>query len=386
MNLCFDPKAHAPYTTHSTSSLPQKDHIVEKHIRDSLEMLRGYLGMEELDSYPTTIYAGTAGVLLGLSQLMTIEDLCSLLDTKSILETMTEKYWTLNKHDPFLYSAYMGVLGIEYVNFLFTSEPKIAKSLEERSLRIIEHEKCMDLGWGLGGLIKVLLSLYRKSKSEEYRDLILKASNKMYSALSYIDEFEVKGWKQISPFGTFTYTGYYHGSVGNFCLLLEAYKALEANREYRKVLSLTEKFLLTFDTPSSNFNIKSRIGNEKIFVQYCHGATGILYGLSEPHIVQNSETIKSVLEKCAHTVIDAGPLLKGNGICHGNAGSGLALAKYADATRQLKYKEKSEAFSKHILSTEEASPSAVNLLNGKVGTALFLKYGYDEERFKTCLI
>ena len=75
---------------------------------------------------------------------------------------------------------------------------------------------------------------------------------------------------------------------------------------------------------------KQRPDSEEL-VHWCHGAPGVVYLLARAYLVWKEEKYYISALKCGECLWNKGLLKKGQGICHGVAGSGyvfLLLHRY----------------------------------------------------------
>jgi hypothetical protein len=75
----------------------------------------------------------------------------------------------------------------------------------------------------------------------------------------------------------------------------------------------------------------SGTGRTKILVQWCHGAPGIVTGLSD-YPRKRSADMDEMLVMAGQAIWQAGPVAKGPGVCHGTAGNGYAFLKLYQRT------------------------------------------------------
>ncbi len=139
-----------------------------------------------------------------------------------------------------------------------------------------------------------------------------------------------------------------------------------------QIIERTFKFLSKCDNSELYYNLQPRADRCDYFVQYCHGATGLVVGLSQANLLKKSPEIKKIVSKAAKLIFDAGPLVKGNCICHGNAGSGFALLKLYLASGDDEWLMYSRKFAMHAIDSWD-SKSENGLFTGSAGLALYLQ-------------
>lgn len=82
-----------------------------------------------------------------------------------------------------------------------------------------------------------------------------------------------------------------------------------------------------------------------MLVHFCHGSTGALpFLISAYKTFNNDKRYYAALTKTANLIWEHGLLKKGNGICHGISGNGLALHSMFRLTNDNKWLERAMYF------------------------------------------
>jgi hypothetical protein len=107
-----------------------------------------------------------------------------------------------------------------------------------------------------------------------------------------------------------------------------------------------------------------------IRTQWCHGAPGIVASLGD--LLDEDLALAG-----GELTWQAGPLVKGAGLCHGTAGNGYALLALHERTQDELWLDRARVFAMHALEQVEVARDAhgqgrYTLWTGDVGTALFL--------------
>jgi hypothetical protein len=117
------------------------------------------------------------------------------------------------------------------------------------------------------------------------------------------------------------------------------------------------------------------MANERIRVQWCHGAAGVLTGMwdAAPHDDEWSE----LLLAAGRLVWEAGPIRDAPGLCHGTAGNAYALLALGRRTGDDKWLERARAFAQHAAAQVEERAERLghgrhSLFTGDEGVALCL--------------
>jgi hypothetical protein len=109
-------------------------------------------------------------------------------------------------------------------------------------------------------------------------------------------------------------------------------------------------------------------------VQDCHGAPGIVCRLPN-HAVP---ALDDLLLEAGELVWQAGPLVKGAGLCHGTAGNGYMFLKLYRRSGDTRWLERARAFAMHALEQCDRAAATYgqrrySLWTGDPGVALFLQ-------------
>ncbi len=113
-------------------------------------------------------------------------------------------------------------------------------------------------------------------------------------------------------------------------------------------------------------------------MHWCHGATGVVTALATKISKVESELIHDLLLKAGNLIWKAGPLEKGISLCHGTAGSGMAMLKLFERTGDRLWLERAQAFAMHAIHQHQveannAKQLRFSLWTGDLGLALFLR-------------
>ena len=117
-------------------------------------------------------------------------------------------------------------------------------------------------------------------------------------------------------------------------------------------------------------------GQTALLVQHCHGAAGVINCLAD--FPENSLwSLSGLLNAAAELTWTAGPLAKGPGLCHGNAGNGYAFLKMYGRTQDEKWLNRARKFAMHAikqstLAAKEYGQYRHSLWTGDLGLAVYL--------------
>ena len=87
------------------------------------------------------------------------------------------------------------------------------------------------------------------------------------------------------------------------------------------------------------------VSNDRIRVQWCHGAPGVLTALSTA--AADDDEWSELLLAAGRLVWEAGPIRDAPGLCHGTAGNAYALLALWRRTGDEEWLERGQAFAQH---------------------------------------
>jgi hypothetical protein len=117
--------------------------------------------------------------------------------------------------------------------------------------------------------------------------------------------------------------------------------------------------------------------DEKIRVQWCHGAPGIVTTIGD--LLPWEQALAG-----GELTWRAGPLRKGPGLCHGTAGNGFAFLRLHALTGDVMWLDRARRFAVHAVEQVRRERHAVghgrySLFTGDVGVALYLRSCLDAD-------
>lgn len=343
------------------------------------------------ESYSTpgpkwAMYAGAAGVVLGLQ----------------ILARYGYKVSCFNHRLADIYSSYLknpdvqiepglqlGEIGILMPAFLV--QPS---SLELESRLICNMQKTINLPLyeitsGQSGMMHAALHLYRKTGKSCWKKRYVQGADCL-----------MKHWKQHSDSGQWLwqskifgpsrhYYGACHGITGNANILLRGADLLEddiSNLIIERTIS-TLKIAAKRNSSMFNWTLCTKPDIDKLLVQWCHGAAGIVTAMAETpkSDCSNSSALDELLKATGELVWQAGPLIKGSNICHGTSGNGYAFLYLYKRWKDQVWLQRAREFAMHAIEQckrdrKKFGQGRHSLWTGDVGLAIYLHHClYPEE-------
>ncbi len=285
----------------------------------------------DAESYPSTgpkwaAYAGAAGTIHALQILnrygYKVSDLSDLLSTihSSFLQSPDVSV------EPGLQIGEMGILMPA-----FLAKPE-NQEISERLLRCMEEIidlPLYEITSGQSGMMHAALALYRKTGESCWKNLYVKGAKSLMDNWKQDTETEEWLW-QSQVFGpTRHYYGACHGITGNVNIFLQGSDLLSED----STEVIIDRTISTLNLSAkkeanlANWIVCTKPNIEKLLVQWCHGAAGIVTAMARTPKSDspNSKQLDELLVKAGELVWQAGPLVKGSNICHGTSGNGYAF-------------------------------------------------------------
>jgi hypothetical protein len=337
----------------------------------------------DAESYPRagpkwSAYAGAAGVIHGLQILKNYGyEICDL------------SHLLCDVHSSFIKSPdvsvepglQIGEIGILVPRLL--AEPN-NKEVSKYLLKCMEETIALplyEITSGQSGMMHAALALYRKTGELCWKNIFIKGAKSLMD--NWKKDTETGEWHwQSQVFGPKRhYYGACHGISGNANILLQGADLLSD--------SCSE---LTIERTISTLNISAnREGNltnwvlctkpniDKLLVQWCHGAAGILTAMARTprSNSSNSKLLDNILEQTGELVWQAGPLVKGANICHGTAGNGYAFLYLYQRSGDPIWLDRARKFAIHAIGQCQRDrllygQGRYTLWTGDVGLAIYL--------------
>lgn len=329
----------------------------------------------------TDFYFGAAGVVWALAELkefskIDLNEYC-IRKINQVLAYHLQVNAKLDIYDD-RGSYFVGEAGIRAVKEKLDSENENSSVLLSLIQSKIDSEQ-NELLYGLPGALLIHYFIFHRKNPSQTRkilDVLLKKSEVDPSCGAKI-------WHQ--NFGKrMTFFGSAHGTIGNYAAILKVIESdIHSFQDLRTEVILNIEKLLKFYAKIENDKcnwprLMSQSADEKYLVHWCHGATGIITDLATKIPINESEIIDDLLIKAGNLVWQAGPLEKGVSLCHGTAGSGMAMLKLYERTKDPTWLQRSQIFAMQAVDQfnselQSAGQMRFSLWTGDLGLAIFLK-------------
>eukprot|EP00347_Sterkiella_histriomuscorum_P005713 403355552 len=238
-------------------------------------------------------------------------------------------------------SYFMSVAGLFTTGLMYYKKLGDQDQMETMVGKILKHFEYFenDLGYyvedevlyGISGYLYSLLMIlteFDKNHKQTIQlckrliDVIIKDGKKW----SKNQDFILIKWPRDRHENKF-YLGGAHGLMGVLQMLLQAVNIipdLQSDKNLMSVLKNSCDYLLDLQFESGNF--PSSLGKkDDLLVHFCHGSTGAVPFIISAYKTFGDKIYLDALIKTAELIWERGLLKKGNGICHGISGNGLAL-------------------------------------------------------------
>lgn len=335
------------------------------HPRDASE----FAGMTKL----YTLYSGAFGVWLALARLAEAGycRLDSLLVDK--FAEVYEGYCQAPDTGERVPSWMLGESSLLTALELRSPDSERAAKLAQL-LRLNRANPTREALWGAPGTMLAALMLYERTGASLWEELFLDSVEAVWASWFLDDASGVWLWEQDMYQQHTRYIGAGHGWAGNLYPLWRGRGLLSV--EQREMLhERTEQGLAKLAVVDGELANWPALAEhpERRLVQWCHGAPGIITSLRHANV----SSFLPLLRKGGRLIIEAGPLTKGVGLCHGTDGNGAALLSLHARTGEDVWLEAARRFAMWSMAQSEQAFAAVGqwryaLWTGDAGLACFL--------------
>jgi hypothetical protein len=303
------------------------------------------------------LYLGSAGMAWGLWRLG------SAFDTAGALAGALERYrvtpeFLPEPHPPSLLCGETGILAAAERVGSPAADPERLREL----IRANRSHPTWELMWGSPG---TMLAARACGFDEEWRE----SAELLWARCDEATDL----WTQ-EMYGEVTrYLGPGHGFAGNVNAL-RGFVSDDALRE--RVARLLERTAIR-EGSLVNWPPEPDHPPEKIRVQWCHGAPGMIIAIGD--LLPWELALAG-----GELTWRAGPLRKGPGLCHGTAGNGFAFLRLHALTGDRMWLDRARRFAMHAVEQVRREREAVGhgrytLFTGDIGVALYLRACLDED-------
>lgn len=384
--MLFDTKRHEPLTKTSWNQ-----DIVQSEISSIIDDIQCSLLPEacwsthplDAESYSDAgpkwaAYAGAAGTIHALQILgrygYKVHDLSGLIG--SVYQSF------LKKPDVSIEPGLqIGELGILMPAILAQPDDEKLSRLVMRCMEDTIGLPLYEITSGQTGMMHAALALYRKTGKSHWKDMFIKGAESLLN--NWIQDDETKQWLWESQvFGPKRhYYGACHGITGNANILLQGADLLPGGCIELVIKRTVATLHLSVKQKANlaNWALCTKPDIDKLLVQWCHGAAGIVTAMARTPKIDfiESKQLDQLLDETGELVWQAGPLVKGSNICHGTSGNGYAFLYLYQKTGRLVWLNRARKFAMHAIEQCQIArfqygQGRFTLWTGDAGLAIYL--------------
>ena len=238
----------------------------------------------------------------------------------------------------------------------------------------------LEIMFGHPGHMALAAQLHARTGEERWAEIWSSAARRLLDEWRYDETMGAWLWTQRFGARETPNVGAAHGLVGNVHVLLRGGSLLPA-AERRDVESRTVETLSRLAVVEDDrANWPTAAGgpmtvNDRIRVQWCHGAAGVLISLRD--LAPDDDAWSELLVAAGRLVWEAGPFRDEPGLCHGTAGNAYALLALWKRTGDEVWLERARAFAMHAAAQAEERAERLghgrhSLFTGDEGVAMCL--------------
>jgi lanthionine synthetase-like protein len=319
------------------------------------------------------LYTGAAGMLWGLSYLA--REGAAPTDERYARWALAlpEAYRAAPDTSQVVPSYFLGESGV-LLNALRT---RYDAALADRLLSVVQsnvHNPTLEALWGAPGSALAAVFAHELDGDERWRAAYLENVRALLGTWREHDDERCELWTQDLYGKKRRLLGAGHGFAGNLFMLLRGGALLPEPLRRDVLVRATRTLRSTALSDGERANWPSDTGGERVFVQWCHGAPGIVTSFAR---APADPELDALLLGAAELTWQAGPLRKGPNLCHGTAGNGAALLALFTRTGDERWLERARRFAMHAIrqvaaARQKYASGRYSLWTGDIGAAVYL--------------
>lgn len=380
--MLFTPARHEPLFDRPFSE-PVAQEVIESiaaRAERELDPVEGRWPLDRADmeregeAPASALYHGAAGILWALGELdpgLVHRELVEALEARILAEPDVPGYAADG--------VWLGVAGVLAVAERHWPDPSRRDRLADLARASLDSPS-LEVMFGHPGHMALAAQLHARTGEPRWVELWSAGAERLLEEWRHDDALGAWLWTQ--RFGTreARNVGAAHGLVGNVHVLIRGGSLLAAEQrddvERRAVETLTH--LAVVEDGLANWPTVAGgplTANDRIRVQWCHGAAGVLISLWD--LAPADEDWGELLLAAGRLVWQAGPIRDEPGLCHGTAGNAYALLALWRRTGDDVWLERARAFAQHAaahveMRAERLGHGRHSLFTGDEGVALCL--------------
>lgn len=283
-------------------------------------------------------------------------------------------------------SLLLGDTGLDLLHWLWQPGDALADRLHHGIAGNL-HNPVREALWGNPGTLLAAVWLAEATDDPRWPALVRQGASALEAEMEIHPATGTWVWRQdLYGRSNACLLGAAHGFVGNVFPFLRGAALLPADQVARvldRALATLQATALRADG-GANWRPSVELqtpGDRKRLVQDCHGAPGILCRLAA---APRSAAWDALLAEAGELTWQAGPLSKGPSICHGTAGSALALQKLWRRSGDVRWRDRARALAMHAAGQVDRARAQLgrgrhSLWTGDLGVALVLQALLDDD-------
>lgn len=334
------------------------------------------------------LYGGAAGVVLALNYLHKAEAIPLNLDLAAMMPHIHATYRQAPDTGSVVPSFFLGEVGIALVHWRLCPDSAIPEGITTRIAQTIFDQVEANIAnsthealWAAPGTMLAALWMGQWTGEDRWVDLYRRNVDYLWQQWHYDPAWDCHLWTQDLYGSTSQMTGPAHGYAGNLYALLRGADWLSDEQRQTLYQRTAQMLLNTAHTKGNLANWYPTVTRNwllnRMLVQWCHGAPGMVTSLAQTYPVGLSEPLDTLLLQAGEMTWQAGPLKKGTNLCHGTAGNGYAFLKLFNRTGDQLWLERSRQFAMHAIGQyqqeqERYGLGRYSLWTGDLGLAVYL--------------
>jgi hypothetical protein len=303
-----------------------------------------------------SIYLGASGALWAMWYLERAGAVSLRIKPAGLIDRVYESYLAEPDTGEVVPSYFLGEGGILLIQWLLTGSRESADRLYGAIARNIPNPTNEAL-WAAPGTMVGALHMLGWTGEARWRELCLENVEQLWRTWLPSKAARSHLWTQDLYGRIEQLLGAAHGFAGNAYALLRGAALLPAERRevlYDRCVETLRATTIVADD-GANWPPAAEApgaGRTKILMQWCHGAPGIVTGMSG-FPVKRFADLDEMLAKAGQAIWQAGPLTKGPGVCHGTAGNGYAFLELHQRTGDPMWLARARSFAMHAIAQSE---------------------------------
>ena len=361
--MLFEPGRHEPLLDTAWDASRAHD-AIRVMVEDMQENFRPDIGwrahpLDEVEERRTglkTLYLGAAGTLWAMWYLEREGAVELRIKPGELIGRVHESYRAEPDTGEVVPSYFLGEVGILLATWRMTGSTEAADRLWA-SVRENIPNPTNEALWAAPGTMVAAWHMFKWTGEPRWRELFLENVEQLWRTWLSSDSANCHLWTQDLYGSVVQLLGAGHGFAGNVFPLLRGAALLSPDRRDQLRARCVETLRATavFEDDCVNWPPgvgPPRPGRTHMLVQWCHGAPGIVTGLTDFPRATSPE-MEDMLVKAGTTVWKAGPLKKGGGLCHGTAGNGYAFLALHRRTGDAIWLDRARSFATHAIMQQE---------------------------------